>query len=223
VQDIAALARICRTRGVALHVDAVQALGKIGVDVAALDLCSFSAHKIGGPQGVGALYVRRGTPLRPSAYGGSQERGIRPGTENVAAIVGFGEAARGCRPHGEEIVTLRERLWRGLRPQPQLRRNSGIDDCLPNTLHVSVVGSNAEGVVAALDLEGVAVSAGAACSAGAAEPSHVLRALGRSTDEAREGIRFSLGRRTTSEHIDAAVAAVARVLSRLESRVTGCG
>jgi cysteine desulfurase len=223
VQDIPAIARICRARGVALHVDAVQALGKIDVDVAGLDLCSLSAHKIGGPQGVGALYLRRGTVLRPSLYGGSQERGVRPGTENVAAIVGFGAAARACGPQGAEIVALREHLWQGLRRQPQLRRNSGMDNCLPNTLHISVVGSNAEAVVAALDLEGVAVSAGAACSAGAVEPSHVLRALGRSADEARAGLRFSLGRQTTRDDIDAAVAAVMRVLARLAAPLTACG
>lgn len=223
VQDIAAIAARCRARGVPLHVDAVQALGKIDIDVAALDLCSLSAHKIGGPQGAGALYVRRGTPLHPATFGGSQERGLRPGTENVAAIVGFGEAARVCRADTADLVALRERLWRGLRGLAQLRRNSGVDDCLPNTLHVSLIGTNAEAVVAALDLEGVAVSAGAACSAGAAEPSHVLRAIGRSADEAREGVRFSLGWQTTAAEIDAATEAVARVVQRLHPRLTACG
>jgi cysteine desulfurase len=216
VQNIPAIAKLCRARGIRVHVDAVQAFGKIDVDVADIDLCSLSAHKIGGPQGAGALFVRRGTALRPLAHGGSQERGVRPGTENVAAIVGFAAAVGASGRQDRELIALRERLWDGLSHHAGLRRNSPVDGCLPNTLHVSVPGINAEAVVAALDLEGMAVSAGAACSAGAAEPSHVLRALGRSQDEAREGVRFSLGWQTTADEIGAAAAAVGRVLQRLE-------
>jgi cysteine desulfurase len=216
VQNIPAIAKLCRARGIRVHVDAVQAFGKIDVDVADIDLCSLSAHKIGGPQGAGALFVRRGTALRPLAHGGSQERGVRPGTENVAAIVGFAAAVGASGRQDRELIALRERLWDGLSHHAGLRRNSPVDGCLPNTLHVSVPGINAEAVVAALDLEGMAVSAGAACSAGAAEPSHVLRALGRSQEEAREGVRFSLGWQTTADEIGAAAAAVGRVLQRLE-------
>ncbi len=142
---------------------------------------------------------------------------MRPGTENVAAIVGFGEAARAVRGRRADVAVLRERLWQGLRGHAQIRRNSTIDVCLPNTLHVSVLGSNAESIVAAMDLEGIAISAGAACSAGAAEPSHVLRALGRTADEAREGVRFSLGAETTSADIDTTIAAMRHVLERLKS------
>lgn len=215
LQEVPAIAQICRARAIPFHVDAVQALGKIEIDVNGIDLCSLSAHKIGGPQGVGALYVRRGASVHPALHGGSQERGLRPGTENVAGIVGFGAAARASRPRTADLTALRERLWQGLRDHEHIRRNSSTENCLPNTLHVSVRGTNAEAVVAALDLEGVGVSAGAACSAGAAEPSHVMRALGRSADEAREGVRFSLGRETTGDDIDVTVSAVARVLERL--------
>ncbi len=215
VQDIAAIATECRGRSVVLHVDAVQALGKLPVDVAGLDLCSFSAHKIGGPKGVGALFVRRGLSLRPLIFGGSQERGTRPGTENVPGIVGFGAAVGAIRGDVVGVATLRERLWRGLDALGGVRRNSPVKHVLANTLHVSCTGLRGESIAAALDLEGVAVSVGAACAAGGAEPSHVLGAIGRSDDEAREGLRFSLGHSTTAAEIDAALDIVAGVLARM--------
>jgi len=194
----------------------VQALGKVRVDVDGIDTCSLSAHKIGGPKGVGALFVRRGVELQPLFHGGSQERGLRPGTENVAAIVGFGAAVETIDPSAFACLSaLRERLWGSLQVNSGVRRNSPVDECLPNTLHVSFAGTAGETLVAALDLEGIAVSAGSACAAGAAEPSHVLRALGRDGREAREGVRFSLGLASTVTDVETAATAVARVLERV--------
>jgi len=216
VQDIAAIAEVCRRRGVRLHVDAVQALGKIPISVRDVDTCSVSAHKIGGPKGVGALFVRGGVTLPPLVFGGEQERGVRPGTENLPGIVGFAAAAR-CAQPGARWVELRERLWCGIASCGGVRRNSPAERCLPNTLHVSFAEIRGETLVAALDLEGVAVSAGSACAAGASEPSHILRALGRGENEAREGLRLSLGVDTTSEEIDEVV----RILTRVVRRVRG--
>jgi cysteine desulfurase len=216
VQPIAAIGTVCRRAGLALHVDAAQALGKIAVDVASVDLCALSAHKLGGPVGVGALFVRRGVALSPLALGGEQERGRRPGTENVAGIVGFAAAVEGA-PLDERTAALRERLWSGLAEIDGVRRYSPRRDCLPNTLHVGFAGVAGEALVAALDLEGVAVSVGSACAAGSGEPSHVLLALGCTPDAARSGVRFSLGPETTSEEIDGAVAVTRRVLEQIRA------
>jgi cysteine desulfurase len=213
VQPIAAIGAVCRAGGVRLHVDAVQAFGKLPVDVAAVDLCALSAHKLGGPLGVGALFVRRGVRVRPLAFGGEQERGRRPGTENVAGVVGFAAALATPVPGATE--GLRERLWQAMSSIAGVYRHSPVTDCLPNTLNVGFGGVRGEALVAALDLEGVAVSVGSACAAGSGEPSHVLLAIGRSGEEARGGVRFSLGPETTGEEIDAASAAVRRVLERI--------
>ena len=203
VQAIEPIGAHCRRRGISLHVDAVQAVGKIPVQVRNVDLLSISAHKLGGPKGVGALFVRHGVEVRPLLLGGEQERGRRAGTENVAGIVGMGEA---CRLVGQELgafgeacVAMRDALWDGLRRRiPRVTRNSPDGaDCLPNTLNVSFEGVRGEALVAALDLEGVAVSSGSACAAGAGEPSHVLLGLGRGADAARDGVRFSFGRTNT--------------------------
>lgn len=217
VQDVAEIARVCAAHNVPLHVDAVQALGKLPVDVRGVTLCSLSAHKIGGPQGVGALLVRRGFELRPILFGGAQERGLRPGTENVAALAGFAAALAAGRREPVAVERLRERLWDGIFRLGGVRRNSPADQCLPNTLHVSFTDLRGESLVAALDLEGIAVSVGSACAAGSAEASHVLLAVGRNADESREGIRFSLGEATTGEEIDATLAALDRVVGRMRS------
>jgi cysteine desulfurase len=219
LQPIGAIAAECAARGALLHVDAVQAAGKVPVCVTGVDLLSLSAHKLGGPQGVGALYVRRGITLQPLLIGGGQERGRRPGTENVAGIVGFGEA---CRLAAGELsqfaracAVMRERLWAGLARIPGVRRNSPAGaDCLPNTLHVSFEGVRGETLVAALDLEAVAVSSGSACAAGAAEPSHVLRALGHSEDAARDGVRFSFGRGNTAAEVGRIIAVTTAAVER---------
>jgi len=223
LQPVDAIAAACAAHGARLHVDAVQAAGKIPVHVRGIDLLSLSAHKIGGPKGVGALYVRGGCELRPLLVGGGQERGRRSGTENVAGIVGMGEACRlataGIPAFGEACWALRDALWEGLCAAiPNVHRNSPSGaDCLPNTLNVSFAGVRGEALVAALDLEGVAVSSGSACAAGAGEPSHVLRALGRSADAARDGVRFSLGREHSVAEIECVVAATAAAVLRIRS------
>jgi len=210
IQPIAALAAIAHEHRALFHTDAVQSVGKIPVDVRALgaDLLSLSAHKLGGPAGIGALWVRRGVELAAQTTGGSQERGRRAGTENVAAIVGFGVAAARARAelaaNAAAAARLVERLWTGLRTRlPGVVLNGSADGPrLPNTLNVSFPGAAGESLLVLLDLAGVAVSLGSACAAGAAEPSHVLLAMGRDRDAARSGVRFSVGPSTTAADID---------------------
>lgn len=223
IQPIVEFSRECHRQGAILHVDAVQAVGKIPVSVDSIDLLSLSAHKIGGPKGVGALYVRKGVELSPCSFGGEQERGRRAGTENVAGIVGFGMA---CELAGRELgafaeacVNLREALWTGLSERiPGVIRNSPTGSaCLPNTLHVTFAGIRGEALVAALDLADIAVSSGSACAAGAGEPSHVLLAMGRSRDEARNGVRFSFGRGNTLDDVAAIVEATAMAVERMRA------
>jgi len=215
VQPIEAIGALCRARGIALHSDAAQALGKLPVAAGLADLCTLSAHKLGGPIGVGALIVRRGVPVHPLCFGGAQERGRRPGSENVPGIVGFAAALSAPASSAAALGALRDRLWVGVGGLARVRRHSPADGCLPNTLTVGFAGASGEALVAALDLEGVAVSVGSACAAGSGEPSHVLRALGCSEAEARGGVRFSLGASTTAAEIDATVLAVQRVVSRM--------
>jgi len=221
IQPIAQIAAACRQAGHLLHVDAVQAAGKIPVSVDGIDVLSLSGHKLGGPQGVGALFVRRAVTLRPQLLGGAQERGRRAGTENVPAIVGFGAACRLAAAelggYMESCLAMREELWQRLTGGlAGVHRNSPLGTtCLPNTLNVSFGGVRGEALVAALDLDGVAVSSGSACAAGAGAPSHVLEAMGRSSDAARDGIRFSFGRGNTTEQVERiaalTIAAVARI------------
>ncbi len=219
VQDIDAIAVICSHNGVPCHTDAVQAFGKLSARLPAADLISITAHKLGGPKGIGAL-VRRGVvPLRPMFYGGSQERGLRPGTENVAAACGFAAAVAVVGSRGGWSDDLRERLWRGLSQIDGAVRYSAADGCLPNTLLAGFAGIRGESMVAALDLERVAVSVGSACAAGSGEPSHVLQALGYSDDEARSGVRFSCGFGTTAAQIDDVIAIVQRVVARMRAAV----
>ena len=226
IQPVAEIASVCRSRGVPVHVDAAQAFGKILVDVANVDLCTVSAHKLGAPVGVGALFVRRGVRLQPLLFGGGQERGLRPGTENAVALVGFGAAAKARGRPGTIDATLRERLWSGIADLAGCRRNSPAAGCLWNTLNVSIAEIRGESLVAALDLEGIAASVGSACAAGAGEPSHVLRAIGRDAEEARDGVRFSLGLETTEREIDDAIGTVRAVVERMRrvpSRVAAAG
>jgi cysteine desulfurase len=217
IQPIAAIGAACRRRGIPLHSDAVQAAGKIPVGCAAADMLSLSAHKLGGPKGAGALWVRDGVALGPLLRGGPQERQRRAGTENVAGIVGFGAA---CERAGERlraaarVERLRDDLWRAFADLPDVVRNSPAQGCLPNTLNLSARGRSADALVAALDLEGFAISAGSACASGAAEPSHVLRALGRDEAAARDALRFSLGPESTAADVAGAAAALRRVLAR---------
>jgi cysteine desulfurase len=220
VAPIAEIAASLAPHGVLLHSDAAQAVGRVPVDVQRLgvDLLSLSSHKLGGPAGVGALWLSPRVHLAPQLLGGPQERGRRAGSENVAAIVGFAAAARVAKRQlaaaAATARALTDRLWRGiLARMPDVIRNGPADGPrLPNTLNVSFPGCAAESLVVLLDLAGVAASAGSACAAGAVEPSHVLLAMGRDAAAARSGLRLSVGPRTTSDEID-------RVLDLLPSLV----
>jgi len=209
VQPIVEISRIAREAAVPLHVDGVQALGKIPVDVSALgaDLYSMSGHKLYAPKGVGALYVRKGTRLAPLAFGGHQERELRPGTENVPGAVALGAAAqlagRNLAADSERLAALRDRFENTV-----LGRISGAGvngarwSRTPNTSNLYFDGVDGEALVIALDLRGFAVSTGAACSSGAIAPSHVLTAIGLGADRARASMRFSLGRANTAAEVD---------------------
>ncbi len=227
VYDVAALAAIAREAGALFHADAVQAAGKIPVDVEALgiDALTISAHKLHGPKGVGAIFLRRGAPFEPAGRGGHQERERRAGTENVAGIVGFGVAARLAAielgAEGGRIAQLRERLEARLLAIAESRRHGDRARALPGTLNVGFAGAPGQLVAAALDLEGVAVSTGAACTSGSLDPSPVLLALGLSRQEAASALRFGLGRGTTAEEIDRAAALVAEIVARVRRRGHG--
>jgi cysteine desulfurase len=224
VQPLADIARVARAHGALVHTDAVQALGKLPIDVHAMgvDLASFSAHKLYGPKGVGALFVARGAGrrVRGVVTGGGQERGLRGGTLNVPGIVGFGAAcavAAGEMP-GEQarLATLRDRLWEGLRDRVgRVTMNGAATPRLAGNLNVHVAGVEGESLL--LGLTEIAVSSGAACLS--AEPSHVLRALGLSRDAALASLRFGLGRQTTAADVDRAVAHVAEVVGHLRATV----
>lgn len=219
VQPVAEAARLARERGALVHCDAVQAGGKTAVDVRALDvdLLTLSAHKLYGPKGVGCLYVRRGTPLAPLVRGGAQERNRRAGTENVAGIVGFGAAAalatEQLSSESARIGALRDRLEQRLLQLPGARRNGG-EPRLANTANVSFAGTDAEALLIAIDLEGVAASTGAACAAGGIEPSHVLVAMGFAPERVQSSLRLSLGRGTTESDVDRAAEVIASAVTR---------
>ena len=219
VEPVAEAVRVAREHGALVHCDAVQAVGKITVDVRALDVdtLALSAHKIYGPKGVGALYVKRGTRLKAFVRGGSQERNRRAGTENVAGIVGLGRAAELAREEmaGEaaRLAGLRDRLEARLLALPGALRN-GEGPRVPNTTNLSFAEVEAESLVMALDMAGLAVSTGAACAAGAVEPSHVLRAMGLPLERVQASLRFSLGRTTTAEQVDRAAEIVAEAVDR---------
>lgn len=221
IQPVAEIARACREQGALLHTDAVQAVGKIPVSVKALgvDLLSLSGHKFAGPKGVGALWIRRGVRLTAQATGGRQERNRRAGTENVAGIVGLGVAASLAQAqlgHGGLLAHLRDRLETGiLASVPGTIVNGAGAIRVPNTTNVSFDGIEAESLLIALDLEGVAVSTGSACSSGTLEPSHVLRAMGLPHARARNSLRFSLGSSTTEADIDFVVGVLPRIVSKL--------
>ncbi len=233
LQDIPAISRICRERGVLLHCDATQAVGKIPVDVQTLgvDLMSFTAHKIYGPKGVGALYVRRGSPgvrLEPLLDGGGQEGGLRSGTLNVPGIVGFAKALELCLAEmpaeSVRLAQLRQRLWDGLRREvpdvllngPEWSQNPADSTPLirlPGNLDCAFPFVDGEALL--INMKDVAVSSGSACTSANPEPSHVLRAIGLSEDLTRASLRFGLGRFTTAEEIDFAVTATSATVHRL--------
>lgn len=224
IQPIEEIGRIAAEADIYFHCDAVQSAGKLPLDVNQLgvDLLSISAHKIYGPKGVGALYVRTGTPLAPQFHGGHHERDRRPGTENVPGIVGLGKAAELARANlatePQRIAALRDRLERAILDSiSSVRVNGDVARRAPNTTNLSFAAAGGEAMLIALDLLGVACSTGAACSSGAVEPSHVLLAIGLSPDEARSSLRFSLGRQTTPEEIDCAISAIPEVVDRLRA------
>ncbi len=211
IQPIAEIARIAQDAGILFHVDGVQAAGKIPVDVKALgvDLYSLSGHKFYAPKGIGALYVKKGTKLRPHLFGGRHERELRPGTENIPGAVALGQAALEAARLPDQ-ADLRDRLERGiLESVPDCSINGDRRLRLPNTTNICFDGFEGEAMVISLDLKGFAVSSGSACSSGAVEPSHVLLALGLPKEKAKSSIRFSLGASNTAEQVDALINAVA--------------
>jgi cysteine desulfurase len=222
VQPLEEIGRIAADADVYFHTDAVQSAGKLPIDVNALrlDLLSLSGHKFYGPKGIGALYIRGGTRLQQLLYGGHHQRGFRPGTENVAGIVGLGKAAEIARKALSEdaarVSALRDRLEQGLLSHvPHSHANGAGAERTPNTTNITFPGIEGEALVIALDLKGLACSTGAACSSGAVEPSHVLTAIGLSPDEARASLRFSLGRHTTAAEIDFALQVVPTAVEQL--------
>jgi len=224
LQPIKEVGRIAAEADIYFHCDAVQSAGKLPLDVTSLgvDLLSVSAHKIYGPKGVGALYVRAGTPLEPQFHGGHHERDRRPGTENVPGIAGLGKAAELARDNlaadASRIAALRDRLEESLLASiPSVRVSGDRARRLPNTTNLTFAGAGGEALLIALDFQGIACSTGAACSSGAVEPSHVLIAAGLSPDEARSSLRFSLGRPTTTEEIEYAIAVIPAVVERLRA------
>jgi cysteine desulfurase len=221
IQPLADIAVHCKAHGALFHTDAVQAAGKIPVAVRTLgiDLLSMSAHKFSGPKGVGAIWIRRGVRLVSQATGGRQERSRRGGTENVPAIAGMGVAATlalQALPRAGSIAALRDRLERSiLGAVPGTVVNGAVDHRVPNTTNISFDGIEAESLLIALDLEGVAVSTGSACSSGTLEPSHVLKAMGLPQAFARNSLRFSLGSSTTAEEIDFVAGTLPRLVTKL--------
>lgn len=224
IQPVHVLAAICRTHGIAFHTDAVQAFGKIPVDVTEwnVDLLSISGHKFYGPKGVGALYQRRGTKLDPLLFGGSHENDRRAGTENVAGIVGMAKAAElaiGRMPDEQKrLFELTERLAESITKRiAGAHRNGHRQERVANTVNFSFEGCEEEGLLLGLDLEGVAASSGSACAVGSLEPSHVLKAMGLPHELARAAVRFSFGKSNTTEDVDYILEAIARVVERLRT------
>lgn len=232
LQPVRELADRCRGAGVAFHSDAVQALGKVPVrmDEVPCDLLSVNAHKLGGPKGIGALFVRDGVELEPLVHGGGQERAVRPGTQNVAAAVGLATAAElaveALETERTRLTRLRERMEAALAERlPGLAVHAGSAERLPHVLNVSVPGADQEALLMALDMEGLGVSSGSACQSGSVEPSHVLTAMGRTAEAGGAGggedgrpaasVRLSLGWSSTEDEIEHAIECVPRIVRRV--------
>jgi cysteine desulfurase len=227
IQDLRAIASIAKASGAYVHTDAVQAAGKIPIDVESLgvDYLTLSAHKIYGPKGVGALYVRKGVPFEPLVLGGHQERGMRAGTYNNQGIFGFGKAAelalRDLDSFASEMRRLRGILRDGfLERVPNVKINGHPRDVLPNTLNISFPGAEGEAILLSLDLLGIAASTGSACASGSLDPSHVLMATGVGPELAHGSIRFSLGRLTTEGQIQYVLETVPPIIARLRAMST---
>jgi cysteine desulfurase NifS len=218
ILPVAELCEVAHEKGVLFHTDAVQAAGKIPVDAEALgvDMLSVSGHKMHGPKGTGALYVRKGVDLEPLVHGGRQEGGLRAGTENVPSVAGFGKAAelaRRCLEDSGKMTALRDRLERGIKEiVPGTKLNGHPENRLPNTLNLTMPGIRGESIVIALDQRGVSLSSGSACKSGSPEPTHVLLAMGKTEEEAHRSVRFSLSRYSTKEEIDTTLSALEQVM-----------
>ncbi|RKY17894.1 MAG: cysteine desulfurase NifS, partial [Planctomycetota bacterium] len=215
-------ARICKERGVLFHTDAVQAAGKLPLDVNELpaDLITISGHKLHAPKGIGALYIRRGTRIRPLVYGGHQEHGRRAGTENVPYIIGFGRACELAVAALDEergrVRRLRDKLERGILDAVEVAEvNGDVSNRLPNTTNISFEYVEGESILLLLDREGICASSGSACTSGSLEPSHVLRAMGVPFTRVHGSVRFSLSRYTTEEEIDYTIQVVPRIIEKL--------
>lgn len=224
VEPIAEIGAICRNKGVLFHTDAVQAAGSLRLDAEALnaDLISLSAHKFHGPKGAGTLYIRKGTRLEALIHGGSQERGMRAGTENVPGIVGLGKAAEIAGREREEntarIRALRDRLVKSIKEQiPDAVVNGHPEHRLANNCHLSFSGVESEALLLRLDLEGIAASGGSACTSGSTEPSHVLQAVGLDEELMKGSIRLTLGRETTPEEIEKTAMILPKIVKDLRA------
>ena len=227
IQDIKAIAEIAHAQGAFFHTDAVQAVGKIPVNVKDLDVdfLTFSAHKIYGPKGVGALYVKRGTPFCPLIRGGHQERGRRAGTENTIGIVAFAKAIemrkQEMSDEAERLRRLKKILIDGIKSKiPDVQFNGHPTDTLPGTLNISFAGAEGESILLYLDLEGIGVSTGSACASGSLEPSHVILATGVGAELAHGSIRISMGRENTADDIYYTVSALERVVKKVRDMST---
>ncbi len=222
IQKIGELTRIAHNAGALMHTDAVQAIGKIPVDVKAwdVDYLSLSGHKFYGPKGVGALYVKKGAPIETFLKGGHQESGLRAGTYNTMSIIGMGEAARLVMEHlsgdAEHEWKLREKLRKGIEERiPNVHVNGHPEQCLPGTLNISFPQAEGESILLYLDFEGISVSTGSACATGSLEPSPVLLASGLDVELAHGSIRFSLGRYTSEEDIDYVIEKLPPIIARI--------
>jgi len=220
MQDTAGISAVCREYGVLLHTDAAQSFGKERLELELYDAVSVAAHKFNGPVGAGVLWLRSGVAIQSIQHGGSHENERRPGTENVAAIVGMAAAAelalKGMDAERVRLGGLRDRLWEGIREScPEGVRNGCAERGLANTLNVSFPGMDGEALLINLDLEGICASSGSACMVGSIVPSHVLMAMGRTPEVAQATVRFSLGKWTTGEEIEQTIAALPAIVGRL--------
>ena len=227
IQDIKKIAQIAHDNGALIHTDAVQAVGKIPVNVQDLnvDFLSFSGHKIYGPKGVGVLYVRYSSPFCPFIHGGHQETGRRAGTENTLGIIGLGKAVEMAMHEFDDLNThyklLKNKLKTGIEKNiPDVKINGHPEDCLPQTLNVSFIGAEGEAILLYLDLAGIAVSTGSACASGSLDPSHVLLATGLGPELAHGSIRMSLGRGNTEEDIDYVLEKLPQVIEKIRKMST---
>lgn len=227
LQDIKAITELAHSKGVLVHTDAVQAVGKIPVDVKELgvDFLTFSAHKIYGPKGIGGLYVKKGTSFCPLIRGGHQEKGRRAGTENTLGILGFAKAIEMRKIEMDDelkrLTALKEKLRQGfIDTIPDIRINGDVPESMPNTLNVSFMGAEGEAILLYMDLDGIAVSTGSACASGSLDPSHVLLATGLDAEYAHGSIRFSMGRETTEEEIKKVLEKVPPIIARIRSMST---